>query len=128
MRILTLFASAFFVLSLFIACSSPVEGVSVLNCKDFDEKINKMDNPQLIDVRTPAEYEGGTVYEANNIDYYSDNFKSEMDKLDKKRAVFVFCAKGGRSASAASVCKELGFNEIYDMEGGYTAWSVYKGK
>jgi rhodanese-related sulfurtransferase len=128
MRILTLFASAFFVLSLFIACSSPAEGVSVLNCKDFDEKINKTDNPQLIDVRTPGEYSKGTVYDALNIDYYADNFKSDMDKLDKTLPVFVFCAKGGRSASAASVCKELGFKEIYDLEGGYNAWSSYQSK
>ena len=55
MRILTLFASAFFVVSLFIACTSPVEGVTVLNCKDFDEKLNKTENPQLIDVRTPQQ-------------------------------------------------------------------------
>ena len=57
-----------------------------------------------------------------------ENFKEEMAKLDVERPVFVFCAKGGRSGKASAICKELGFKTIYDLDGGYTAWSQYEKK
>lgn len=126
MKLLNLLAIGFFTITLFVACTNAVEGVSVLPCKDFEAKFQATENVQLIDVRTPEEYAAGTIGTAVNIDYYNDNFKAEMDKLDKSRPVFVFCAKGGRSASAGAICKEIGFKEIYDLEGGYTAWKAYK--
>jgi rhodanese-related sulfurtransferase len=126
MRLLNLFTASFLLIILFVACSAPVEGIDILPCKDFDKKVQATENAQLIDVRTPGEFSSGTIGAAVNVDYNADNFKAEMDKLDKDRTVFVFCAKGGRSASAATICKELGFKTIYDLEGGYTAWSQYK--
>ncbi len=126
MKLLNLFAASFVLLTLFIACSSPVEGVGLLSCKEFDEKVQATENAQLIDVRTPEEYAGGTIGAAVNIDYNGDNFEAEMGKLDKERPVFVFCARGRRSAGASEICKELGFKTIYDLDGGYNAWTEYE--
>jgi len=80
----------------------------------------------LIDVRTAKEFEEGTIGSAVNIDFFGEKFKEEMSKLDTERPVFVFCAKGGRSGKASAVCKEIGFKKIYDLNGGYTAWSQYE--
>ncbi|MBL4649825.1 MAG: rhodanese-like domain-containing protein [Aureispira sp.] len=128
MKLLNLFALSLLSLTLFIACgsSTPVEVVDLLSCKDFDQKVKETTSVQLIDVRTPDEFAGGTIESAVNIDFFGENFKEEMRKLDLERPVFVFCAKGGRSGKASEICKELGFKTIYDLDGGYTAWSQYE--
>jgi len=128
MKLLNLFALSLLSLTLFIACgsSTPTEGVELLSCKDFDQKVKKTESVQLIDVRTADEFAGGTIGTAINIDFFGENFKEEMGKLDLERPVFVFCAKGGRSGKASAICKELGFKTIYDLDGGYTAWSQYE--
>jgi rhodanese-related sulfurtransferase len=130
MKLLNLFAISLLSLTLFIACSSstPVEGVGLLSCKDFDQKVKETESVQLIDVRTADEFAGGTIGTAVNIDFFGETFKEEMGKLDLERPVFVFCAKGGRSGKASAICKELGFKTIYDLDGGYTAWSQYEAK
>lgn len=129
MKLLNLFATSLLSLTLFIACSSPstsLEGVNLLSCKDFDQKIKETASVQLIDVRTAEEFAEGTIGTAVNIDFFGENFKEEMGKLDLERPVFVFCAKGGRSGKASAICKELGFKTIYDLDGGYTAWRQYE--
>ena len=103
----------------------PIEGIGLLSCKEFDEKVQATENAQLIDVRTPEEYVGGTIGAAVNVDYNGANFKTEMAKLDKERPLFLFCLKGSRSGAASEICKELGFKTIYDLDGGYIAWSQY---
>lgn len=100
------------------------EGSFVLSINDFEAKLKATENAQLIDVRRPEEFAAGTLPNAVNINYENENFKTEMDKLDKTRPVFVFCAKGGRSGEASEICKEMGFKLIYDMEGGYMAWTA----
>jgi rhodanese-related sulfurtransferase len=78
---------------------------------------------QLIDVRTPGEYSGGTIDGAVNIDYYSDDFKAQIAELDKNQPVYVFCRSGGRSSQAMQIFKEEGFTEIYNLIGGYSGWN-----
>jgi rhodanese-related sulfurtransferase len=128
MKLLNLFAASLLSLTLFVACSSavPTEGVVLLSCKEFDQKIKETESVQLIDVRTAEEFAGGTIGRAVNLDFFGENFKEEMRKLDVERPVLVFCASGGRSGKASAICKEIGFKMIYDLDGGYTAWSQYE--
>ena len=128
MKLLNLFAISLLTLTLFIACgsSTPIEAIELLSCKDFDEKVKATESVQLIDVRTADEFAGGTIGSAVNIDFFGEHFKEEMTKLDLERPVFVFCKSGGRSGKASAICKELGFKAIYDLDGGYTAWSQYE--
>jgi rhodanese-related sulfurtransferase len=44
-------------------------------------------------------------------------------KLDKKKPVAVYCRSGMRSANAANILKEMGFKKIYNLDGGYLAWT-----
>lgn len=126
MKLLNLFMISFCLLGLLLACKAPVEGVQLLPCKEFETALNAAPDAQLVDVRTPEEYAGGTIMAAVNIDYNGEGFKEALDQLDKAKPIFVFCAKGGRSGAASKICKALGFKTIYDLDGGYTAWSQYK--
>jgi rhodanese-related sulfurtransferase len=78
---------------------------------------------QLIDVRTESEYAGGHIGEALNIDYYLDDFKAQLSKLDRKKPVLVYCQSGGRSGKAAAELNSMGFKAVYDLKGGYGNYS-----
>ncbi|WP_338038988.1 rhodanese-like domain-containing protein [Maribacter litopenaei] len=78
---------------------------------------------QLVDVRTPAEYNGGHIKKAINIDFFNaSHFKNAFEKLDKNQPVYVYCRSGARSQKAARKLVGMGFTEIYDLRGGYNSW------
>ena len=114
-----------FISFLFINCQGQAKKeIQTLSVKNYTEKLDATKNPQLIDVRTPNEYTSGKIMEAKNINWNGTNFISEVEKLDKTKPVFVYCKVGGRSAQAASKLAELGFKEIYNLEGGIDAWKA----
>ena len=82
----------------------------------------KMEDIQLIDVRTIEEYKGGHIGNAKNTDFYSSDFKSQLSKLVKNKPVLVYCHSGGRSGKTALILKELGFKEVYDFQSGFSKW------
>jgi rhodanese-related sulfurtransferase len=100
----------------------------ILSPEKFIEKFKSIPGAQMVDVRTTEEVAKGKVENALNIDIYSKKFDEEISKLDKSKAIFVYCKGGTRSAEAANKCKELGFKEIYDMEGGWDKYSSEKKK
>ena len=77
---------------------------------------------QVLDVRTPDEWESGVIKGAIKINFYDSDFKNQIEKLDKGKAVLVYCKSGGRSAKAAEQLKEEGFQEIYNLLGGIIIW------
>lgn len=77
---------------------------------------------QLIDVRTPEEYESGHIGKAKLINWKDkERFKKEVKKLNKKRPVYLYCKSGNRSSQAADYLASIGY-QVYDMEGGITNW------
>jgi thioredoxin len=61
---------------------------------------------------------------ATNINWYDADFATKVGKLDKSKPVFVYCKAGSRSAQAAGKLSELGFKEIYSLEGGIMKWNA----
>ena len=87
------------------------------------KKLMKDPSAQIVDVRTSKEVVEGKIAGSINLDYFSSTFvTSATNKLDKTKPVLVYCAAGGRSASAAKDLKKAGFKKVYDLEGGYDAW------
>ncbi len=81
------------------------------------------DKGQVIDVRTPKEYAAGHIADAVNIHLYDKDFGERIEKLDKKKTVYVYCKAGGRSSEAVSIMKAKGFQHIVELEGGTDAWT-----
>ncbi len=76
----------------------------------------------ILDVRTPEEWAEGSIANAEKMNFYDDNFASQVESLDKTKPVFVYCKLGGRSSSAAEVLEQNGFSKVYNLDGGITAW------
>ncbi len=86
------------------------------------EKLIKSGKGQLVDVRTPGEFNRGYIEGAKNINI-ADNFAENIQKLDKNKPVYVYCAVGGRSSQAMRMMHQMGFKEVYNLMGGYNAWA-----
>ncbi|MEM1323820.1 MAG: rhodanese-like domain-containing protein [Bacteroidota bacterium] len=121
----------------FMACQNsnpnqaqPGEAPSnVLSPADFETQFKNTENAQLLDVRTRKEYDAGHIEDAYLINFFGADFAARLEKeLDKEKPVFVYCKAGGRSAKASTKLQELGFKEVYDLEGGYTAWTRHKAR
>lgn len=92
---------------------------------DQFKAFEKQEKHLLLDVRTPNEYKQGHIEGAKNLDYFDKGFKTELGKLDKSVPVYVYCRSGGRSGKAMQIMKEMGFESIYNLKGGYLAWSQH---
>jgi rhodanese-related sulfurtransferase len=81
---------------------------------------------QLIDVRTQDEYAVSHLKDAQNICVTDTDFKQKVAHLDKAKPVYVYCKKGGQSAQAAKILEELGFTQVFDLQGGITNWQQHQ--
>lgn len=77
---------------------------------------------QLVDVRTPEEFEEVRIADSQNIDFNSPTFDEDITKLDKEKPVILYCKGGNRSAKCAKKLKDAGFKKVYDLEGGISKW------
>lgn len=100
--------------------------IETLESQDYLEKLNETEKPQLIDVRTPDEFAIEHLENSENMDWNSTDFVLNTEKLDKSKPVFVYCKVGGRSNQAANKLSELGFQKIYNLDGGIMKWSGKK--
>lgn len=92
----------------------------------FEQILGETTNAQLVDVRTPQEYDNGHLKSAVNINFNSPNFEQQIEQLNKSQPVFIYCQAGGRSGKAYKKMKAIGFAKVYDMAGGYGKWSKNK--
>lgn len=76
--------------------------------------------PFLLDVREPWEVEIGTILGAHNIPlgFLEDGAKN----LDKAQLIVVMCHKGIRSFHGLNQLLNLGFTNVYHLQGGLSAW------
>ena len=76
----------------------------------------------LVDVRTAEEFSEGHIKGAINIDYLAENFSIKIQELELESPVLLYCRSGNRSSKAMKTMKELGFKEVYNLEGGIKGW------
>ena len=106
-----------------ISCSVTATQYDI-SCTEARELMKEETKLQILDVRTPLEVSGGVIYNAINVDWFSEGFVNSCnDKLDKDLPVLVYCKAGGRSAKAVEKLKQAGYKLVYNLEGGYTKWN-----
>ena len=79
-------------------------------------------NMQLLDVRTPEEFDEGHIAGATLVDVNDSSFVDRaVAILDKQRPVAVYCRSGRRSARAANLLVAQGYT-VTNLNGGVMAW------
>jgi len=107
--------------SIFSCKNESREGITVVSIEEM-QMLSALDNVQLVDVRTPKEYNAGHLPNAQNIDFNSPTFEQDIKQLDKNKPIILYCQKGGRSAKCADKMHEAGFKKIFDLKGGFSKW------
>jgi rhodanese-related sulfurtransferase len=92
-----------------------------LNGIEFKNQFEKEENKILLDVRTPAEFQSGSIPKSVNIDFMAADFIIKAEKLDKSKTYFLYCRSGNRSGQAVSILKKLGIKS-FNLVGGIGAW------
>ena len=103
-----------FLFVLFLTIQQPK--VEVLEKIKYQDLVRK--GYTIIDVRTPEEYEENHIEGAQNINIKSEAFVTEIENLSKSDTLLIYCRSGRRSLYAAQVMVSIGFQRIYDLEGG----------
>jgi rhodanese-related sulfurtransferase len=94
-----------------------------LSQEEWREQLESDENAFLLDVRTPDEVEEGYIPNATNIDIYlGQEFVAELEKLDKTKNYYVYCRSGQRSGQACAIMNKLGFENAFNLEGGFMNW------
>ena len=94
-----------------------------LNQTDWVSQLEADENAVILDVRTDDEWNDGYIPNAINIDIYKgQGFIYEVDQLDKSKNYYVYCKAGARSEQACQLMNQLGFENTYNLLGGFMQW------
>ena len=94
-----------------------------LSQNDWTKQLEQDNNSVVLDVRTQDEIDLGVIPGSIHIDIYKgQGFIDEVNELDKAKNYYVYCKAGGRSAQACEVMNQLGFQNTYNLLGGFSEW------
>lgn len=129
MKYLTSITTVVFMAMVMVSCSNgqnKTDGGGIAENVNVEEFSKHLDGAQILDVRTPGEWNEGIIEGATMANIYEEDFEQQLEKLDKDKPVAVYCKVGGRSGQAMAKMKELGFKEVYNLNGGMDAWKGAK--
>ena len=81
------------------------------------EEMKSVPNALLVDVRNPAEYNGGHI--PGSINFALSRILQEAEEAfpDKAQPLYVYCQSGARSARAGKLLELLGYESVTDLGG-----------
>jgi rhodanese-related sulfurtransferase len=81
---------------------------------------------KLVDVRTAAEVARGYIKGAEMLPLHL--LPARVKELDASTPTVFYCQVGGRSAQAASFAVNQGMTDVYNLQGGISAWAQFGGE
>ena len=107
---------------LLTGCSNGNESTMTLDAVGFQAKTQEA-GVVILDVRTKAEFDEGHIANAININVESNEFLSEISKLDKSKTYAVYCRSGRRSADALAKMTNEQFISLSHLDGVVIDWT-----
>jgi sulfur-carrier protein adenylyltransferase/sulfurtransferase len=100
--------------------TTQADEVPEITVRELKEKLDNGEDVFVLDVREPHEYEVANIG-ARLIPL--GELPQRLVELNQNDNVAVHCKTGGRSARAVKLMQEAGFQNVYNVKGGITAWS-----
>ncbi len=120
MLVLIMFMSG--ALLLFPLIQRRSSGMSEVGNVRLTHLINRED-ATVLDIREAREMSGAKIIGAVHIPF--SQLKERIGELsaDKSKPLVVYCARGQRSLMAGGALKAAGFTQLFNLNGGFKAWS-----
>lgn len=96
-------------------------GIRTLNSAEAVRLMNQ-EQGMVVDVCEASEFKGGHI--PNAVSAPLSGLKSQLVSLEKYRSrpVIVTCRSGNRSVRGAMLLRKQGFQRVYSLSGGLSAW------
>ncbi|MDJ0954028.1 MAG: rhodanese-like domain-containing protein [Acidimicrobiia bacterium] len=108
------------------ACGGATDTDSTLELTSVGDVADIVESPPddlvILDIRTPEEFAAGHLAGAINIDYYAADFEARLGELDTNVPYVMYCNSGNRSGNTLPLMDAIGFEEVYELDGGIQAW------
>lgn len=97
-------------------------GINQIDVAQLNQRLEANRSLYLIDVREDNEWQAGHL--PNAIHLSIGRIQNEILQMvdDKDSEVVLYCGSGHRSAIAAGLLQQMGYNKVYSLEGGIRAW------
>ncbi len=102
------------------AAAEQANGVPEISVTDLKRKMDAGENINVLDVREPHEYEVASIG-ARLVPL--GELPQRLAEFDQNENFAIHCKTGGRSAKAVKLLQDAGFQNVYNVKGGITAWS-----
>jgi NADPH-dependent 2,4-dienoyl-CoA reductase/sulfur reductase-like enzyme/rhodanese-related sulfurtransferase len=89
---------------------------------EWSDVANREEDSITIDVRTTLEFINDTIEGAINIPV--DEIRERLSEIDKNKTIYIFCQQGLRGYIAQRILLQSGFNEVYNIAGGYLLFNI----
>ncbi|MBI2666847.1 rhodanese-like domain-containing protein [Candidatus Woesearchaeota archaeon] len=91
--------------------------ITLITPEEAKKLLNDKKNINILDVRTPKEFENGHLENANNLNFYDANFPERIEELPHDKKYLIYCHSVGRAFRTGELMEELGFREIIVVKG-----------
>lgn len=97
-----------------------------LNVEQLHQLYTQEEKPlQLIDVREAHEWQVGHVPKSTHIPMGELSQRLTTQQTDKRHPLYLICRSGNRSGIVGKELCELGYEEVYNVEGGIMDWAMF---
>lgn len=87
------------------------------------EVLNNTAQLKLVDVREVSEYNGELGHAPQTELIVLSTIPEKIGTLPKDKTIVFICRSGGRSAQATAYAQQMGFTNVYNMQGGMLLWN-----
>jgi len=94
---------------------------------DVVARLKAGDRPLLIDVREESEFEAGHIAGATHLSKGILERDIEGRVPDRGTEIILYCGGGFRSALAAEALQQMGYTDVWSMDGGWRGWNAADG-
>ena len=93
--------------------------VPEITAKELKRRLDAGETITVLDVREPHEYQAGHISELH---IPMGEIPARMHELDPSQELVVYCRSGNRSGRVVEFLQSSGFDRVWNLKGGITAW------
>ncbi len=97
--------------------------MEIINADVLQKMLAEKQELTLIDVRTEEEVAEGMIPNAININIFNPDFMDKIGEYESSKPYVMICRSGARSGQACMQMMDLGFENVYNLEGGMMGWT-----